>query len=63
MTKEKLVSLKRYLDEMTNLLNAPLPEKHSKRAEAYKAFIAKEIKGVTAQLEAARLEGVVETKK
>lgn len=54
MTKEKLVSLKRYLDHLTNRLSSPTPEKHQSHPQTYKAFLENEIRLVSSQLEKAK---------
>jgi hypothetical protein len=57
MTKEKLVSLNRYLDDLTNKLNSLVPAKHAKHPDTYKQFLSREIEAVKAKLERAKLEG------
>ena len=59
MTKEKMISLQSYLDQMTNKLTSVLPKKHLHREPQYRAFLRNEIRMVKSKIEAARLEGVV----
>jgi len=56
MTKEKLVSLKRYLDDLTNKLGTT-PTKHKDHPKTYEQFLRREIAAVKGKLEAAALEG------
>ena len=58
MTKEKLVKLQRYLDEMTARSKSAIPDKHKDHPAQYKAFLAREIAMVQSQLDAAKLDGV-----
>jgi hypothetical protein len=58
MTKEKLISLQKYLTDLSNRLTAPVPEKHKDSEATYRYFLRNEIRMVNAKLEAAKLEGV-----
>lgn len=58
MTKEKLVSLTRYLDNLTSRLqDTTIPAKHINRVESYHNYLKHEIDMVKSKLEAAKLEG------
>lgn len=56
MTKEKKISLKKYMDDMSGKLSGPTPEKHKDRPETYKNFLKREIAMVKSQLDAEALE-------
>lgn len=56
LTKEKVVSLTKYQSQLKDRLSAPIPEKHKDSPKTYKQFLERELKTVTAQLEAHRLE-------
>ena len=62
MTKDKLLSLTKYMNDLVDKLKGPIPEKHTHRPKEYHNFLNNEINTVKAQLEAVRLEGVVEKK-
>jgi hypothetical protein len=57
LSKEKLVSLHKYLAGMKERLISPIPKKHEAHPEAYRAFLNKEVLAVQAKLDAAKLEG------
>lgn len=64
MTKEKLVSLKKYMTDMTNRLESPnTPEKHKGHPEHYKAFLRNEIRMVKQKLDDHALATGPEVKK
>ena len=63
MTKEKLISLNKYVSDLQNRLSSPVPAKHKDHPETYKDFLKHEIKMVTDKLEQVRLEGVTEAPK
>jgi hypothetical protein len=56
MTKEKKEALMRYQALIRNKMSEPTPVKHKSHPETYKAFLARELRVVTEQLEADRLE-------
>lgn len=58
MTKEKLVNLTNYMNDMIDRLKGNTPEKHKDHPEQYKNFLKHEIELVKAKLDDARLEGV-----
>jgi hypothetical protein len=55
MTKEKIVNLTTYLNNMINKLNSPIPDKHKNHSDSYRQFLTREIKTVKDKLEAAKL--------
>lgn len=57
MTKEKIVSLTKYAQELKNRIGDATPIKHKNRATTYKAFLNNELRVVTAKLRAAKLAG------
>lgn len=58
MTKEKLVSLTKYKNELTEKLRSgEVPIKHVDHPNSYINFLKNELKIVTAKLEEAALEG------
>lgn len=57
MTKEKVVSLNKYVQDIKNRLTSPVPPKHSGHPDTYKRFLENELKSVISRLEAAKLEG------
>lgn len=63
MSKEKLISLTKYVDSCKNRLEDKMvPEKHKNRESTYRQFLANEIKTATVTIEALKLSGA-ETKK
>lgn len=56
LTKEKLANLVKYQSQLKDRLSAPTPEKHIGHPKTYKQFLERELKTVTSQLEAHRLE-------
>lgn len=57
MTKEKKSSLIKYKALLADRLVVSVPIKHLSRPIQYREFISRELATVTAQLEAAKLEG------
>lgn len=43
MTKEKVLSLTKYLNDLTSKLNSPTPDKHRNRPQQYKELLEREI--------------------
>ncbi len=58
MTKEKLVSLKKYLQDLNSRLTGDLPVKHKNRQKSFHTFLKTEIKKVEAKIKDAELQGV-----
>lgn len=59
MTKEKMVRLAKYMQDLQyKLAETVIPEKHAHRVEAYRAFLKNELRIVESALEKAKLEGV-----
>jgi hypothetical protein len=50
VTKEKVVSLTKYLDSLKSKLTDKTPDKHKNREETYKQFISREIEMTEAKL-------------
>lgn len=62
MTKEKLLSLTKYSEDLkTKLINA-IPAKHIGHPDTYKAFLKNELRMVTLKLESEKLNTTVEKK-
>ncbi len=57
MTKDKKISLQKYVLDLTNKLSAPTPAKHKDHPETYKNFLRREISIVSKQLEEERMGG------
>lgn len=57
MTKEKLISLEKYLDDLKSKLTSPVPEKHEASPATYKHFLNNEIRLTKSKIESAKLEG------
>jgi hypothetical protein len=55
MTKEKVLSLTKYLNDMKTKLVAPLPKKHEGGERTYRQFLENEIKTATSRLDAAKM--------
>lgn len=58
MTKEKLVLLVKYQNELKGRLGSEVPEKHITHPVSYKRFLLNELRIVTDKLESAKLEQV-----
>jgi uncharacterized protein YpmS len=58
VSKEKTLSLTKYLSDLKNKLSSQLPEKHKNRECQYKQFLNNEIKTVSAKLEVLKLAGM-----
>ncbi len=58
LTKDKLVSLTKYLEHLKDRLKAPTPPKHANHPDTFRNFLNNEISIVTKQLDAAKLDGV-----
>jgi len=58
MNKDKLLKLEKYLSQMQDKLNSPIPPKHANHPESYKQFLRNEISTVKTKIESAKLEGV-----
>lgn len=58
VSKEKLISLNKYLSSLKDKLSSPTPEKHKDHPETYKQFLEREIRAVGLKLEAAKIDGV-----
>ena len=56
MTKEKLISLNKYAQELKNKLTSAVPAKHKNRPQSYKNFLTHELKMVNSKIEEAKLE-------
>lgn len=56
MNKEKTLKLQTYASKLKDRLSAETPNKHKGHPETLKAFLNKELKTVTKQLEADKLE-------
>lgn len=59
MTKEKLIKLTKYMNDLSDKLNASIPDKHKDSPNTYKNFLKHEINLVKSKLEAAKLEAMV----
>lgn len=57
ISKEKLVTLNKYADQLKSRLSDSVPVKHSNRIEQYRQFLKNELEGVTKKLNDAKLEG------
>lgn len=57
MTKEKIVSLTKYLQSLNNRLTSSIPDKHKNHPETFMAFLKNEVEAVSKQLADAKLEG------
>lgn len=55
MTKEKIVSLTKYLNEMKNKLDSSIPEKWAHSPESYKNFLQREVRLTAKKLDDAKL--------
>lgn len=49
--KEKLVRLQRYLDQLTNRLSSPVPDKHKDHPVEFKHFLTNEVRLVKLKIE------------
>lgn len=58
MTKEKLVSLTKYVADLKSRLSDSIPEKHKNSPTTYHDFLRNEIRMTEIKLDAAKLEGV-----
>ena len=58
MTKEKIISLNKYLTGLKDKLTARTPSKHKDHPATYKQFLEREIRAVSLKLDEAKLEGV-----
>lgn len=58
MTKEQLISLNKYLTDLTYKLEAPVPPKHSTHPTTYHQFLRREIEAVRTKIESAKEQGV-----
>jgi len=58
MTKDKLISLIKYRDGLEDKLKGAVPPKHKNHPRTYHEFLKQEIKMVSIQIDAAKLEGV-----
>ncbi len=54
-SKELLIKLNKYADNIRNRLSAGLPEKHKGHPETYKRFLQNELSAVTAKIEEMKL--------
>lgn len=57
MSKEKLISITKYANEIKNKLSDVVPSKHKNHANQYKAFLEKELKAANAKVENLKLSG------
>lgn len=57
MTKEKVASLAKYLQDLSNKLTAETPKKHEGHPETYRQHLVREIDTVRKKLEDAKLAG------
>lgn len=57
MTREKRISLEKYVVEMTGKLNAPVPEKHKNNPTTYMNFVKRELSQTIRKLEEEKLLG------
>lgn len=55
MTKEKLSRLNRYLDNLNNRKNSPIPPKHKNHPKEFIQFLDREIEMVVSKIEEAKL--------
>lgn len=58
MNKEQLISLNKYLIDLTHRLQGDIPKKHKNRVVSYHRFLRNEISSVKQKLDDAKLEGV-----
>lgn len=56
MTKEKLISLEKYLGRMKDRLTMFIPQKWSHSPKTYKQFLQNEINQVSSKIEKAKLD-------
>lgn len=57
MSKEKIISLSKYVDDLKNRASSKeLPAKHLLREVSYKAYLETELKKAMAQIERLKLE-------
>ena len=57
MSKEKLISLTKYANDLKNKLSDAVPEKHRAHAKEYKHFLEKELKAANAKVEILKMAG------
>ena len=57
MSKEKLIGLTKYSNELKAKLSDTVPAKHKNRAKQYHAFLEKDLKAVNAQIDNLKLAG------
>lgn len=57
MTREKLLSLSKYVVDMQNKLDSIIPEKHKHRVEEYKEFLRREIRIHKMKLDEEKMQG------
>lgn len=55
MTKEKMISLTKYLSDLTIKLEADVPTKHQEHPKSYKTFIQNEIAAAKQKLAVSEL--------
>lgn len=58
MTQEKVESLNKYLNNLNDRLNSPVPDKHKNNPDTFKAFLKNEIRLVTNTLEEHKLNNI-----
>ncbi len=58
MTKEKLLSLTKYLARCKELLEMTVPHKHENHPDSYKTYLRHEIKTTQSTLDAERESGL-----
>lgn len=55
MSKEALIKLNKYADDLRNKMSAPLSAKQKKRPTEFKQFLERELKAVTTKIDALKL--------
>lgn len=54
-SKQRIESLSKYISDLKNKLDSPIPEKHKERASSYYDYLESEIRKASTALESLRL--------
>jgi hypothetical protein len=63
MSKEKIQSLTKYVNDLKAKQSSPLSEKQKNRPAQYKQFLEREIASTQAKIDAMKMSGAPEAKK
>lgn len=55
MSKEKVISLTKYANDLKSRLSSPVPDKHKNRQSSYTNYLKNELDSVNAKLDALKL--------